>query len=95
MEEKNQMPSGHKILLQGRKVVQLNGVKEVVSFDAREVVLNTQMGLLFVRGNDIQVKRLTVEQGEVDLEGKIDSLIYSEKPGKGGEQISFWKKLFQ
>lgn len=95
MEEKNQMLSGHKVLLQGRKLVQLNGVKEVVSFDAGEVVLNTQMGLLFVRGNDMRVKRLTVEQGEVDLEGKIDSLIYSEKPGKAGEQISFWKKLFQ
>ena len=66
MEEKNATGAGpHKFLVQGRKSAELTGVKEVVSFDAKEVVLNTTMGALVIRGNELFVKRLTVEKGEV------------------------------
>jgi len=96
MEDKNSSATGpHKLLLQGRKAVELTGVKEVVSFDAKEVVLNTTMGVLVVRGNELFVKRLTVEKGEVDLEGQIDSLVYADKPGKAGDGDSLFKRLFR
>ena len=95
MEEKNQTLSSHKLFLQGRKQMELSGVREVISFDAKEVVLNTQMGILFIRGDGLFVKRLTVEKGEVDLEGRIDSFIYSEKTGGAGEKESFVKRLFR
>ena len=96
MEEKNLAGMGpHKLLLQGRKLAELTGVKEVVSFDAKEVVLNTTMGALIVRGNDLFVKRLTVEQGEVDLECQFDSFVYTDKPGKAGEGDSLLKRLFR
>ena len=95
MEERPQAVSAHKVLLQGRKQAELTGVKEIVSFDAKEVVLNTQQGVLLIRGDDLFVKRLTVEKGEVDLEGKIDSMIYSEKAGGTKDKESFVKRLFQ
>ena len=85
----------HRVLIQGRKSAELTGIKEVVSFDAKEVVLNTTMGVLMIRGNDLFVKRLTVEKGEVDLEGQIDSFIYVDKAGKGGEKESIVKRLFR
>ena len=96
MENKIPAESGpHKFLLQGRKTVELTGVKEVVSFDAKEVVLNTTMGALLIRGDELFVKRLTVEKGEVDLEGRVDSFIYTDKPGKAGEGDSLLKRLFR
>ena len=95
MEEKTQALSSHKLFLQGRKQMELSGVKEVVSFDAKEVVLNTQMGILLIRGDDLFVKRLSVEQGEVDLEGRMDSLVYSDKTGKSKESESLMKRLFR
>lgn len=95
MEEKHQAALAHKVLLQGRRQLELCGVKEIISFDAKEVVLNTQQGILFVRGDELFVKRLTVEAGEVDLEGRIDSMIYSEKGGREKEKTSFVKRLFQ
>ncbi|MBP3579610.1 MAG: sporulation protein YabP [Lachnospiraceae bacterium] len=95
MDEKTSSGIGpHKVLLQGRKSAELTGVREVVSFDAKEVVLNTTMGALIIRGNDLFVKRLTVEKGEVDLEGQVDSFIYAEKPQKG-EGDSLLKRLFR
>lgn len=96
MDEKNSSGIGpHKFLVQGRKLTELTGVKEVVSFDAREVVLNTTMGALIIRGNDLFVKRLTVEKGEVDLEGQVDSFIYAEKPKKAGDKDPLLKRLFR
>ena len=96
MEEKTMAGTGqHKFLVQGRKSAELTGVKEVVSFDAKEVILNTTMGALIIRGNNLFVKRLTVEKGEVDLEGQVDSFIYADKPEKamGGESVL--KRLFR
>jgi len=96
MEDKNTVGIGpHKLLLQGRKLTELTGVKEVVSFDAKEVVLNTTMGALLIRGNDLFVKRLTVEKGEVELEGQVDSFVYTDKPGKAGDGDSLIKRLFR
>ena len=96
MEEKTMAGAGqHKFLLQGRKSAELTGVKEVVSFDAKEVILNTTMGALIIRGNDLFVKRLTVEKGEVDLEGQIDSFVYADKPGKSMNGDSVLKRLFR
>lgn len=96
MEEKALSGLGpHKLLLQGRKAVELTGIKEVVSFDAKEVVLNTTMGVLVIHGNDLFVKRLTVEQGEVELEGQVDSFVYADKPGKTGDGDSLLKRLFR
>lgn len=92
MEEKSGL---HKLLIHGRKSAELTGIKDVVSFDAKEVVLNTTMGVLMIRGNDLFVKRLTVEKGEVDLEGQIDSFVYADKTGKAGEKESIVKRLFR
>ena len=93
MEQKQEV-GAHKLSLIGRKSLSLTGVKEVVSFDAKEVVLNTTMGALIIRGNDLFVKRLTVEKGEVDLEGQVDSFVYADKPQKGDGE-SLLKRLFR
>lgn len=96
MEEKAVAALGpHRMLIQSRKTAELTGVKEVVSFDAKEVVLNTTMGALIIRGNDLFVKRLTVEKGEIDLEGQIDSFVYADKPGKQKDGDSLMKRLFR
>ena len=96
MEDKSSTSLGpHKFLMQGRKLAELTGIREVVSFDAKEVVLSTTMGVLVIRGSDFFVRRLTVEKGEVELEGQIDSFVYTDKPGKVGENGSLLKRLFR
>lgn len=93
MEQKQEV-GAHKLSLIGRKTLALTGVKEVVSFDAKEVILDTIQGTLLLRGDEMNVTRLLVEKGEMDLEGRIDSLIYTER-GKGAKRSeSFAKRLF-
>ena len=61
-----------------RKKCTITGVSEVLSFDVGEILLETDLGMLMMKGSNMHVKRLNLEKGEVDIDGKVDSLIYSE-----------------
>lgn len=90
MEEKQQaVQKNHKVNLNARKSATITGVNDVLSFDAGEVLLETEAGILMLRGTDLHVNRLTLEKGEVDVDGKIDSLTYSDTNtyGKSGESL--------
>lgn len=92
--EQKQDTGGHKLSLIGRKALTLTGVKEVISFDAKEVILDTVQGVLLLRGDELNVTRLLVEKGEVDLDGRIDSLVYTERSKGSKRSESFAKRLF-
>ena len=85
----------HKLFLQNRGNVSITGVTDVVSFDESQVILDTDMGLLTLKGKDLHVSRLTIEKGEVDVEGTVDSLAYSsnESIRRAGE--SMLSRLFK
>ncbi len=73
----------HSLSLQQRQKLSLTGVTEVVSFDENAVVLRTELGTLIVQGRELQLKTLSVEGGEVAVEGQVSALIY-EEPRQGG-----------
>lgn len=68
----------HRLLLEQRKTLSLGGVQDVKSFDENEVLLLTVCGVLTIRGKELHVGRLELEKGEADIEGSIDSLVYTE-----------------
>ena len=94
MEEK-QYTKAHKLLLSNRRTGTISGVTDVISFDIAEILLETEQGMLTIKGADLHVNRLTLEKGEADLEGQIDSLAYSsnESLHKSGE--SLFNRLFR
>lgn len=73
----------HSLTLKDRKTLTLTGVTEVVSFDDSSVVLHTGMGTLVIQGQQLQLKNLTLEGGQVAVDGHISALIY-EEPRQGG-----------
>ena len=75
MDEK--MGLSHQIMLYNREKGNLTGILDVISFDENTIVLDTDMGLLTIKGKDLHVSRLTLEKGEIDIEGQADSLVYS------------------
>ena len=85
----------HQIKLTNRKNGSKSGVVDVLSFDENEIVLDTDMGLLTVRGKELHVKRLTLEKGELDLEGQIDSLNYSSNAALKRSGESFLSRLLK
>ena len=85
----------HKVILENRSRGTITGIQEVVSFDENQIVLDTDMGLLTVKGKNLHVSRLTLEKGETDIDGSIDSLSYSSNEAyrKSGE--SLFSRLFR
>lgn len=85
----------HKVSMNNRRNVSITGVNDVLSFDVKEVLLETELGMLMMKGSDLHVSRLMLDKGEVDVEGKIDSLTYSENDSFAKKGESFFAKLFK
>ena len=95
MEELNNSKNRqHRISLINRQTCAINGVSDVLSFDVAEILLETEQGMLMIKGSDLHVSRLTLEQGEVDVDGRIDSLTYSEKISAVNRSGSLFARLF-
>ena len=94
--EERQASRQHKIILTNRGTCALNGISDILSFDVNEILLETEMGMLMIRGMDLHVNRLTLEKGEVDLSGKIDSIQYSDvNKGKASQGESLRGRLLK
>ena len=85
--ENLQLP--HKLTLNERKNLTMTGVTEVISFDETAVVLRTQLGTLEVQGQELQLKTLSIDGGQVAVDGHISALYYEEPRTRSG----FWSRL--
>lgn len=67
------------IILENRKKLTLTGIKDVLSFDDEIVVVESELGLLNIKGNDLKVNKISVETGDVIIDGTIRAIEYSDK----------------
>ena len=74
----------HGLTLCDRKKLTVTGATEVVSFDETAVVIRTCLGTLVVQGENLQLKALMPEGGNVAVEGEIGSLQYEQNRSTGG-----------
>ena len=79
----------HKLTLNERRQLTMTGVTEVVSFDDTQVVLQTTLGTLIVQGQELQLKTLSQDGGQVAVDGHISAFLY-EEPKTGG-----WRRFFR
>ena len=76
------------ITLENRNRLLVTGVVSVVSFDDTTVILDTVKGTLFVHGYDLHLEKLSLEGGEVKVEGNVDSFEYEDTAPKSGGLLS-------
>lgn len=84
----------HNIIMENRKKLSVSGVEDVDSFDEASVILITTMGTLTVKGADIRINKLSIDAGEVSIEGDIDSFEYSDV-SQHSESGGFISRLFK
>lgn len=84
----------HDMVMHGRRTLEITGVKQVESFDNEEFLLETVMGFLSIKGQNLQMKNLDVDKGIVSIKGKIFEIVYLDEhhteKAKG-----FFSKLFK
>ena len=93
--DERQVPKAHKIIVNNRKASMMTGVIDVLAFDLNEVLLETEQGMLTVKGKDLHVNRLTLEKGEVDLSGHVDSICYADIKHNSKKKEGMIQKLFK
>lgn len=81
MDEKLELP--HKLTLSQRKNLTVTGVTEVVSFEEDGAVLKTAMGTLVIQGQQLKLKTLSLEGGQVDVSGTVTALYYEQARAGG------------
>ncbi len=92
---RNMNTRGHRITLNNRGSGTITGVLAVISFDPNEVLLETEQGMLLIKGTELNVTKLTLDKGEVEVDGRVDSFTYSDmKPGMKSENGLF-ERLFK
>ena len=94
MEQSN-ISKSHKLSMDNRKRLTLTGIKDVVSFDLTQILLESTLGMIYIKGSDIKVTRLSLEKGEVDIEGTVDSIVYSDVKDYGEKGKSILKRMFK
>lgn len=93
IENKLEEPKGC-INLENRKRMTLTGVEEVISFDELKILLNTSLGFLTIKGSNLKMNKLDVQNGDVIITGNIGYIVYSGKEAKK-EKENIIKKLFK
>ena len=78
----------HNVVLEDRKKLSISGVMDIDNFDEQTAVVYTQMGELTIRGYNLHVSKLSVETGELTMDGEIWSMSYTEVGKKGGGVLS-------
>jgi len=79
MAEDRRASCKHRVVIDERSTITVDGVTEVISFDEESIVCETDMGVLVLKGKDMHVERLNLEQGQLIVQGEIESLEYSEE----------------
>ena len=88
-DKKQKIP--HSLILENRRTLTATGVSNVDSFDDQTIVAYTDLGELTIRGSKLQINKLNIETGELNLNGEITSMSYSENRPVGG----FFSRLFK
>ena len=82
------------VILENRGKLSISGVLDVLSFDDQVVILETELGLLTIKGENLRINKLSIDTSEVIIEGEISSLNYSDKDNEKTKG-SFMSKIFK
>ena len=82
-------PAPHRLTLDGRDKLTVSGVEDVERFDENEIVMNTAEGVLIVSGENLHIGKLSLDGGELHVDGRVDALSYDDGGGtRGGGLLS-------
>lgn len=97
MDKVNELDTGfnHGISISERKNIVISGVKKIDSFDNEEFMMETTLGYLVIKGEELEIIKLDTYQGNVSIKGRIDSLCYLDSNLKKDKDNSFITKLFK
>lgn len=87
-ENRTRAEAAHHIVLEEREQLSVSGVEEVESFDENTIVMYTSRGTLIVRGQGLHIEKLSLDGGDLKVEGTVNALIYEPQGRERGGLLS-------
>ena len=78
----------HHVILEEREQLVISGVEEVESFDESAIYLTTAQGALEIQGDELHIEKLSLDGGDLKVEGRVNALIYGEENRSRGGLLS-------
>lgn len=96
IEEKKNNLNGvmQNLILENRNKLSISGVKDVLSFDDQVIIMETELGLLTIKGEKLKINKLSLDTSEVIVEGEITTLSYNNHTKKE-QEMSLFSKIFK
>ena len=94
MAEERKRDTRHRITLEDRERITMTGIIDVLSFDEESIIADTQRGMLVLKGNNLHIGKLNLDDGEVSVDGMLGSLEYNEG-GMAKAKDSLFGRLFR
>ena len=90
----NNMNIIQNLILENREKLSISGVLDVLSFDDQIVIVETELGLLTIKGENLRISKLSIDTSEVVVEGEIYNLSYSENDNNK-KSTGIFNKIFK
>ena len=83
------------IILENRNKLHLSGVLDVLNFDEEIVTVDTELGILIIKGSDLRLNKFNLENAELSIDGEVTSMVYDEKNYSGKKSEGLFTKIFK
>lgn len=94
-DKKTSKPKSQNLIMENRERLSVSGVVDVESFNDECVVIDTELGVLVVRGEDLHISKLNLDNSELNIEGEISSCEYSDSEGSRSKGFGFLGRMFK
>lgn len=95
MEDLKKSNSFQNIVLENREKLNITGIVDVFSFDDQIIIVETELGLLTIKGNDLKINKLSIDTSDFIVDGKINSLSYSDSDTTIKKNKNILSKIFK
>ncbi len=94
-EKKTIRHRSHNVIMENREKTSISGVEHVISFNEMVIILVTVQGNITIKGEDLDIKKLSLDDGNLSIEGYVTSITYTEKEDGKSKGIGFLGKMFK
>ncbi len=96
MEERRNIGNrSQNLVLENRQKMSVSGVEHVTSFNPEVIILVTVQGNITIKGEELDIKKLNLEDGNLSIAGYINSIVYSDKQDIASKGLGFFGKMFK
>lgn len=94
-DRKSSRNRSHSLIIENREKLTVSGVEHVNNYNSELIIVETVEGVLTIKGQDLDISKLNLEDGNVSIQGFVYSLVYSDREGLGSKGAGFLSRMFK